>query len=95
MKRRLRLLVLLAVPLCCLAALAGVDLANAVSGPPAVTLSTASGPAGTSFTVTLPAPCTVPSGDSPDPDALSGVDEQWCRVAVFKLLLGDCRSSHH
>ena len=71
MNRRRRTLLILAVPLCCAAALVGVDLAGAQSGPPPVTLSPTSGPAGSSFTVALPAPCTVPSNRPTNPDALT------------------------
>ena len=71
MNRRRRTLLILAVPLCCAAALVGVDLAGAQSGPPPVTLSPTSGPAGSSFTVALPAPCTVPSNHPTNPDALT------------------------
>lgn len=62
------------------AAFAGISVAGASSGPPAITLSPTSGPAGTTMTVTLPAPCTIPSYDAADPSALT--------VSISSLALG-------
>ncbi|MGD0314242.1 MAG: hypothetical protein ABSC90_17455, partial [Acidimicrobiales bacterium] len=53
--------------------LAGTTAASAAAVSPPITLSPTSGPAGTTFTITLPSPCTTPTdaGIGVDPDALT------------------------
>lgn len=71
MKNWKRIVLLAALLIISSFAFVGVSVAGAASGPPPITLSATSGPAGTSITITLPTPCTVPAYDAADPNALT------------------------
>ncbi len=67
---RLKLVVFVALLAMGVSIFIGIGPATAASAPPPIVLSQATGQAGTTVTVTLPAACTVPAYDAPDPNAV-------------------------